>query len=143
MRDRASRPAPRPVGCCSVRRFCCNLTKSGYVGGAVSREQRLAQNEAFFRSINERIRDLADRHGSDRHPYEFLCECGDTACVERVTLSLGEYEAVRADATRFVLAEGHDDNTIEKVVEATPDHVVVEKVGVAGQVAQALDPRAP
>jgi hypothetical protein len=107
----------------------------------VSREKRLAQNEAFFRSVNERIRDLADGHGSDQHPYEFLCECGDPACVDRVALTLDEYEFVRADATRFVLAEGHDDGTIEKVVEASPDRVVVEKVGVAGEVAEALDPR--
>lgn len=124
----------------SGRQTSSNLTESGY-GGSVSREKRLAQNEAFFRSVNERIRDLADAHGPDQHRYEFLCECGDTACVERVALSLGEYEAVRADATRFVLAEGHDDATIEKVVESAQDHVVVEKVGVAGEVAQALDPR--
>jgi hypothetical protein len=108
----------------------------------VSREKRLAQNEDFFRSVNERIRDLADGHGADQHAYEFLCECGDTACVERVTLTLDEYEAVRADPTRFVLAEGHDDATIENVVEATPDHVVVEKIGEAGEIAEALDPRA-
>ena len=108
----------------------------------VSREERLAQNEAFFRSVNERIRDIADGHGSDPHGYEFLCECADPACVERLTLSLAEYEAVRADATRFVLADGHDDGMIEKVIEASPDHVVVEKVGVAAEVAEALDPRA-
>ena len=108
----------------------------------MSREERLAQNEVFFRSVNERIRQIAGRHGSDPHAYEFLCECSDAACAERVTLSLGEYEAVRADGTRFVLAEGHSDTTIERVVKTTPDHVVVEKVGVAGEVAQALDPRA-
>jgi hypothetical protein len=108
----------------------------------VSREERLAQNEVFFRSVNERIRGIAERHGSDPHKYEFLCECSDSSCVERVTLSLDEYEAVRADATRFVLADGHSDATIERVVETAPDHVVVEKVGVAGKVAQALDPRA-
>lgn len=108
----------------------------------MSREERLAQNEDFFRSVNERIRDLAGRHGSDPHRYEFLCECSDPGCVERVTLSLDEYEAVRADATRFVLATGHSDATIERVVETAPDHVVVEKVGVAGEVAQTLDPRA-
>jgi hypothetical protein len=108
----------------------------------VVREKRLAQNEAFFRSVNERIRDLADGHGSDQHAYEFLCECADPACVDRVTLTLEEYEAVRADATRFVLAEGHDDGTIEKVIEVAHDHVVVEKVGPAAEVAEALDPRA-
>lgn len=107
----------------------------------MSREERLAQNEAFFRSVNERIRDIADQHGADPHNYEFLCECSDATCVERVTLSLHEYEAVRADATRFVLAEGHSDATIENVVKTAPEHVVVEKVGLAGKVAQALDPR--
>ena len=108
----------------------------------VLRDERLAQNEALFRGVNERIRDIADRHGSDPHIYEFLCECSDPSCVERVTLSLDEYEAVRADGAWFVLAEGHADATIEKVVDAAPDHVVVEKVGVAGKVARALDPRA-
>ena len=108
----------------------------------MSREERLARNEDFFRNVNERIRDVADRHGSDLHEYEFLCECSDPTCLERVALSLDEYEAVRADARRFVLAEGHSDATIERVVETASDHHVVEKVGVAGEVAQALDPRA-
>jgi hypothetical protein len=107
----------------------------------VSHEQRLAQNEAFFRSVNERIRETADRHGSDPHDYEFLCECSDTACLERVTLSVDEYEAVRADARRFLLAAGHTKAAVERVVKAESDHVVVEKVGVAGEVAEALDPR--
>lgn len=92
--------------------------------------------------MNERIRDLANGHGSDQHAYEFLCECADPGCVDRVTLTLKDYEAVRADGTRFVLAEGHDDRAIEKVVEVAPDHVVVEKTGEAGEVAAALDPRA-
>ena len=107
----------------------------------MSREERLAQNEAFFRSVNERIRDVGARHGSDPHDYQFLCECSDPTCLERVTLSLDEYEAVRAEATRFVLAEGHTDAEIERVVETTSDHVVVEKFGIAAEVAQALDAR--
>lgn len=108
----------------------------------MQREERLAENEAFFRDVNERIRDIADRHGPDAHLYAFVCECGDPTCVDRVELSLRDYEAVRADGTRFVLAEGHDDGTVETVVASTDDYVVVEKVGVAGDVARALDPRA-
>jgi hypothetical protein len=108
----------------------------------VVRDERLAQNEAFFRDVNERIRVIAGRHGTDEHAYGFVCECSDPGCVERVTLSLREYEAVRAEATRFVLAEGHDDGSIETIVTSAPDHVIVEKVGVAGDVARSLDPRA-
>ena len=42
-------------------------------------EERLARNEAFFRDVNERIREAADRQGSDGHVFEFICECGDIA----------------------------------------------------------------
>jgi hypothetical protein len=109
---------------------------------AMASDERLAKNEAFFRSINEKIRGAVDRFGEDGHVYSFICECADPICMERISLSVPEYEAVRADGARFVLAPGHNVASIESVVEATADHVLVEKVGVAGAVAMALDPRA-
>ena len=104
--------------------------------------ERLAENEAFFRTLNENIRSAVDRYGADGHAYSFICECSDSTCVERVTLTTSEYERVRADGTRFVLAPGHDVAPIETVVAERGDHVVVEKTGVAGEVALELDPRA-
>src|SRR3954451_19632524 len=104
-------------------------------------QERLARNEAFFRTINERIRDAAAGHGGDGHVFQVIWECPDPSCVERVSLTLSEYERIRSDGVRFVLAPGHDLASIESVIAATSDHIVVEKVGVAGQVAQALDPR--
>ena len=102
--------------------------------------ERLAKNESFFRQVNERIKDVADGFqvaGS----YEFLCECSDPGCTERIELSRADYEHVRAEPTRFVLARGHAAPEIEHVVEREDDHVVVEKVGLAGRVAAELDPR--
>lgn len=37
---------------------------------------------------------------------EFVCECSSVECVERLTLTLRQYEQVRAEGTRFVLAPG-------------------------------------
>jgi hypothetical protein len=108
---------------------------------ADSREERLARNEAFFRDINERIREAVGTQGADGHVYEFICECSDPACVERVSMTTAEYERIRSEGNRFVLAVGHDMASIEDVVAANADHVVVEKVGTAGAVAQSLDPR--
>ena len=105
-------------------------------------QQRLAENEAFFRTLNESIRDAVDRYGSDGHVYSFICECSDPSCVERVTLPTADYERVRADGTRFVLAPGHQAAAIETVVAERGDHMVVEKTGPAAEVALALDPRA-
>ena len=109
--------------------------------GSIS-EERLARNESFFRSVNERIREIVGEQGADGHVYEFICECADTACLERVRLTIAEYEAIRASGTRFLLAEGHDIGAIETVVAETSAGIVVEKVGVAAEIADALDPRA-
>ena len=108
----------------------------------MTRAERLARNEAAFRSVNEHIRDAAEQHGTDGHTYEFVCECSNPACVERIMLTLAEYEAIRASGTRFVLAMGHQCAEVEAVVAEDADHVVVEKLGEAGRVADALDPRA-
>jgi hypothetical protein len=105
-------------------------------------EERLAKNEAAFRELNERIHGIADEQGRDDHAYEFICECADTRCVQRLTLTLEEYEGIRADGARFVLAQGHEIPAIEVVVDADEHQVVVEKVGTAGDVAQRLNPRA-
>lgn len=107
-----------------------------------SREERLAKNEAFFRIVNERIRESVGDRGSDGHPYEFVCECSDARCVERVRLTIAEYEEIRADGSRFVLAPGHEIERIEDVVAQSVRRTVVEKRGAAGETAETLDPRA-
>ncbi|MCP9485842.1 MAG: hypothetical protein MSC30_08260 [Gaiellaceae bacterium MAG52_C11] len=112
----------------------------------VAHAERLARNESLFREVNERINEVAgslspDDLGADDHRYEFVCECSDPHCTERLVLSRGEYDQVRADGTRFVLAHGHVTAEIEHVVERTDDYVVIEKEGVAAEVATGLDPR--
>ena len=102
-------------------------------------EQRLALNEALFRDVNERIREISDSFGQKDSTYDFLCECSDPGCAERVVLTSAEYEFVRADSTRFVVAKGHAMPEIESVVDQAKDHVVVEKEGAAADVAVRLD----
>ena len=100
---------------------------------------RLAMNEDFFREVNEKINAKAESHGLDSHLYGFFCECSDVRCVERVMLTLSEYEHVRAEPTRFVVKKNHVVKEIEHVVETVPDHMVIEKHGEAGKVAIKLE----
>ena len=105
--------------------------------------ERAARNEEVFRDVNERIREAGDHFGgSADHVYEFVCECPDVSCVERVALTLAEYEAVRQDARRFLVAPGHQVPEIEHLVAGEESVSVVEKDGPAGEVAVSLDPRA-
>jgi hypothetical protein len=104
-----------------------------------AQEKRLAMNEALFRDVNERIREISDTFGDKGATYDFLCECSDPSCSERVVLTRAEYESVRSESTRFVVAKGHALPEIESVVERAKDHVVVEKEGAAADVAVHLD----
>lgn len=107
------------------------------------RERRLVQNEALYREVNERIRAHAREQlpGEAEHLYEFICECSNIDCNLLLGLPLGDYERVRADARRFIVAPGHHLPDIERVVEQRAGYSVVEKEGEAGEVAERLDER--
>ena len=101
------------------------------------RETRLAENESFFRRINERLEELEPESATS---LVVLCECADPDCAQRLTILHTEYDAVRADGTQFVVAHGHGDPEIESVVSRTDRFEVVRKRGIAGAVAEQLDP---
>jgi len=105
------------------------------------RQRRLAENELIFREVNERVRAIAAVHGSDDHVYEFYCECSNADCTFQVRARLADYEAVRADPARFLVAPGHALPEIEVVVDRSDEWWVVEKVGEAAELAEELDPR--
>ena len=102
---------------------------------------RIGTTEAIFRNVNELIAETADRFDSDSA--EFVCECADRACTDRVEAPLTKYEEVREEATQFLLAPGHQHERVEHVIEQEQRYTVVNKVQrtVAATVKR-LDPRA-
>jgi hypothetical protein len=101
----------------------------------------MAKTESLFRDVNERIAESAQRFDAD--DAGFVCECGDPDCTERVEAPLGIYEEVRSDGTQFLLAPGHEDERVERVVRERGRFNVVRKVNriVAAHVRR-LNPRA-
>jgi hypothetical protein len=104
------------------------------------RERRMAQNEALFREVNERVRDVATALGDDGR-YEYFCECANKDCTFHVTLTLSEYEAIRSDSHQFFVLPGHMTPEVEVVVLETASYTVVRKTGDAGRYVEELDPR--
>ena len=107
------------------------------------REDRMARNEALFRSVNERMNDLAVELSLPGavDASQYFCECGDQACVEKIALPLAEYEAIRAHPTRFLVSRGHDCPEIERVVARQNGYLVVEKLPGEAMIAMETDPR--
>ncbi len=89
-------------------------------------EVRIATTEALFRSVNERIAESAQRFEADEA--EFVCECDDRTCTERVEASLDDYERVRENSTHFLLKPGHENERVERVILRMPGYRIVEKI---------------
>lgn len=105
------------------------------------REERIAKTEALFRDVNERIAETSERFDADAA--EFMCECADPACSERLELPLSEYEEVREEPTTFLLNPDHVKPDVEHVVQRRRGYAIVEKVDhVVARIVRQLDPRA-
>jgi hypothetical protein len=101
---------------------------------------RLGQNEALFRSINERI-EAGAWPAARSDIAAFRCECAALGCNVLLEMTLAEYESVRANPRHFIVAPGHEVPEVELVVRLTTTYLVVEKVGAAGEMAETTDPR--
>lgn len=90
-----------------------------------SEEARIARTESVFRHVNERIAETAE--GVETDETVFVCECSDPDCQHRLEVPLATYEEVRADATRFLVAEGHEEPGYERVLKKRRGYAIVEK----------------
>jgi len=89
-------------------------------------QERRVQNEAIFRRANERLKDrLSQLEADGRIP--FVCECGNSDCLETVELTSEAYECVRAARDHYFMLAGHEDAATEKVVERHDNYIVTEK----------------
>jgi hypothetical protein len=104
--------------------------------------RRLSDNEGLYRKVNEAIeRGLWPGEGQEL--VRFRCECSRLSCNSMVEMTVGDYEAVRADSRRFLVCQGHELAEVDTVVQRHAAYLVVEKRGIAGVEAEESDPRRP
>jgi hypothetical protein len=102
-----------------------------------------ARTQSLYRDVNERVLEINEAFSVAVPLGDWVCECADHSCVERIPLTMEEYEAVRANAMRFAIAPSapHFFPELENVVTKTERYWVVEKTGTAGELAAKVDPR--
>jgi hypothetical protein len=105
------------------------------------RARRIADNESRFREINERLREDLRALPDDEAPIDFVCECGKIDCAERVSMTVGEYETVRATSLDFFVVPGHDLGDVEDVVDVNERFARVRKHPEAAARVRESDPR--
>jgi hypothetical protein len=106
------------------------------------RTRRIGENEALFRDVNERVKEVSDGFGVVLDDIDLVCECGNLDCVERIHLNIPAYEHLRADPALFAVRPGHEIPDTEDVVGEGGDYLVVrKKPGGPAELAADLDPR--
>jgi len=91
----------------------------------VDRKERIIENEKLFREVNERVADMqATFSGPDP---EWVCECGDETCFDKVSVPIDDYQQIRAHDDWFLIRPGHEKIDVEKVVRQRDGFLVVEK----------------
>ena len=62
-------------------------------------EVRTGENEALFREVNERLKERKRDDLAWQAPSEWICECAEETCTERIVMSPLEYEQLRSEPT--------------------------------------------
>src|SRR5687768_14563831 len=69
-------------------------------------------------------------------------ECGDRRCTEPIDITRAEYEEIRTEPLRFLIALNHENPDSDTVLLENPRFATVEKVyGEPSKIARATDPR--
>lgn len=105
-----------------------------------ARTVRAAENQSLFRTVNERVDEL-NRAALFSEVAEWVCECADTSCTERISMTIDEYEAIRSSGNAFAVRPGHELAEVEEVASRTERYLVVSKRSPGANTARALDPR--
>ena len=92
----------------------------------MDRKTRLEENEKLFREVNERVEQMQDSLQAAEP--QWICECGDETCIEKLTVPLDEYHGVRSHDDWFLIKPGHEKPEVEKLVDERDEYVVVEKL---------------
>ena len=87
-----------------------------------------ARTQSLFRDVNERVREINLAFADFVPLGDWVCECADPACAERIGLTGAEYEAVRGDSTTFAVAptDDHVFEQIEDVIDRSDRYWIVQ-----------------
>lgn len=98
---------------------------------APERQERAAQNELVFRAVNEQIVKMTDRFREQLSNIDIVCECANKACVGTIRIDVGEFAKIERAEGTFLVLPGHEDESVEQVVERREAYLVVRKPIVA------------
>jgi hypothetical protein len=85
------------------------------------------RNEQMLRGANSGLERDAEADGDDPEAtHLLLCECAE-ACGGTVAISFAEWDEAHRSPNRFIVAPGHEDPAVERVITRGERYLTVEK----------------
>jgi hypothetical protein len=93
-----------------------------------AREREL-QSRILRREVNERIAELIEVFDdkAEESVMTVFCECGSEECMTPIEMTLAEYRAVRAGATRWVISSAHIDTPANSIIARRNGYALIEQ----------------
>jgi hypothetical protein len=88
------------------------------------RDSRRLKNREVFRSVNDRIAEVAAHLWGAAELQTFICECDRIDCTDEIEAPIEIYDRVRATPGAYLVRAGHQD-TSESVVVEHGDYLMV------------------
>jgi anti-sigma B factor antagonist len=94
-----------------------------------ARNQRIVKNEQTFRDYNNRrMQSEPIEPTDDDELIPFVCECGDSDCIEALMITASSFTEAHSAPNRFVVKPGHVYPDVERVIITEESFLVVEKL---------------
>jgi hypothetical protein len=84
--------------------------------------------QALFRQVNERVLEANRSLGPTARLVDFVCECRDPECTDRLTLSVAQFDAIRGHPAWRLVRPGHSLPIHERTIEIHKGFAVVATV---------------
>jgi hypothetical protein len=98
------------------------------MSGEDDRWSRQAENERLIREFNYEKNLVEGAGAAPDEELFFYCACGREDCGRRLCLTIAEYRAAHRTPHRFIVHPDHFTPHLERIVDAHPDYLVVEKL---------------
>src|SRR3954470_6864534 len=107
-------------------------TDPGAAARREERKRRVVQNEQGFRDSNNRtLQHASVDETDDQEPIQFVCECGDKDCDQRLVITAAGFTTAHSAPNRFIVKPGHVYPDVERIVTENETFAVVEKQPIA------------
>jgi hypothetical protein len=91
----------------------------------VPRAVRQRRNRELFRTVNDRIAEVASKLLVENELQGFICECSSVGCTSQIEVPSAVYGEVRETDGAYLVQPGHEEPDLEETIATYSTYLIV------------------